>query len=201
MIATVPVTTALCAAILGFLGATQTINVIANRVRTRVDAGDGGVAALAQAIRAHANFVEQAPLALIVIALAEALGACLLVVQALGAALVAARLPSAYALNRSLAQSPLRQFGGGLSVLIITAASSLAPLGGRGIRLERDDFPLSKTGIHVSGSCSGDRQEHARRRQLLFAAIVAESGITPNSKRRALFPPIPSTLVAGRPAS
>jgi uncharacterized membrane protein YecN with MAPEG domain len=100
MIATVPVTTALCAAILGFLGATLTINVIANRVRSRIDAGDGGVAALAQAIRAHANFVEQAPLALIVIALAEALGARLLVVQALGVALVAARLASAYALNR-----------------------------------------------------------------------------------------------------
>ena len=45
MIATVPVTTALCAAILGFLGAMLTINVIANRVRNRIDAGDGGVAA------------------------------------------------------------------------------------------------------------------------------------------------------------
>jgi uncharacterized membrane protein YecN with MAPEG domain len=134
MIATVPATTALCAAILGFLGATQTINVIANRVRTRVDAGDGGVAALAQAIRAHANFVEQAPLALIVIALAEALGARLLVVQALGAALVAARLASAYALNHSLAQSPLRQFGGGLSALIITAASVVLLLAVAGLR-------------------------------------------------------------------
>jgi uncharacterized membrane protein YecN with MAPEG domain len=132
MIATVPVTTALCAAILGFLGATLTINVIANRVRNRIDAG--GVAALAQAIRAHANFVEQAPLALIVIALAEALGARLLVVQALGAALVAARLASAYALNRSLAQSPLRQFGGGLSVLIITAASVVLLLAVAGLR-------------------------------------------------------------------
>jgi uncharacterized membrane protein YecN with MAPEG domain len=131
MIATVPVTTALCAAILGFLGATLTINVIANRVRNRID---GGVAALAQAIRAHANFVEQAPLALIVIALAEALGARLLVVQALGAALVAARLASAYALNRSLAQSPLRQFGGGLSVLIITAASVVLLLAVAGLR-------------------------------------------------------------------
>jgi hypothetical protein len=156
--------------------------------------------ALVQAIRALANFVEQAPLALIVIALAEALGACLLVVQAFGAALVAARLASAYALNRSLAQSPLRQFGGGFGA-DHHRGLSLAPLGGRGITLERDDFPLSKTGIHVSGSCSGDRQEHAGRRQLLFAAIVAESGITPNSTRRALFPLIPSTPAAGRRAS
>jgi uncharacterized protein len=92
------------------------------------------VAVLAQAIRAHANFVEQAPLALIVIAFAEALGARLLVVQALGVALVAARLASAYALNRSLAQSPLRQFCGGLSVLIITAASVVPLLAVAGLR-------------------------------------------------------------------
>ena len=130
----IPMITALYAALLGLLGAVLTINVIVSRVRSRVDAGDGGVASLAQAIRAQANFVEQAPLALIVIALAEALGARLLVVQALGAALVAARLASAYALNRSLAQSPLRQFGGGLSVLIITAASVLLLLAVAGLR-------------------------------------------------------------------
>jgi hypothetical protein len=37
--------------------------------------------------------------------------------------LIAARLASAYALNHSLAQSPLRQFGGGVSVLVLAAAS------------------------------------------------------------------------------
>jgi uncharacterized protein len=78
---------------------------------------------LQQAIRAHANFIEQAPLALIVIALAEALGARALVVHILGVALVVTRLASAHALNRSLGQSPLRQFGGGFSVLLAVAAS------------------------------------------------------------------------------
>jgi uncharacterized membrane protein YecN with MAPEG domain len=123
MNATIPMISALYAAILGLLGAALTANVIANRVRSGVDAGDGGVAKLAQAIRAQGNFVEQAPLALIVIALAEAAGARALVVHILGAVLVAARLASAYALNRSLGQSPLRQFGGGVSVLILAAAS------------------------------------------------------------------------------
>jgi uncharacterized protein len=120
------------AALLGLLGAVLTINVILNRVRTRVDAGDGGVPALAQAIRAQGNFVEQAPLALIVIALAEVAGARALVVHVLSGALIAARLASAYALNRTLAQSPLRQFGGGMSVLILAAASVvlLLALGG-----------------------------------------------------------------------
>ena len=67
---TVPSITAFYAALLGLLGAGLTVNVIVNRVRSKVDAGDGGVAKLAQAIRAHANFAEQAPLALIVLALA-----------------------------------------------------------------------------------------------------------------------------------
>jgi uncharacterized membrane protein YecN with MAPEG domain len=123
MTATIPMISALYAALLGLLGAALTVNVIVNRVRSGVDAGDGGVAKLAQAIRAQANFAEQAPLALIVIALAEALGARGLVVHILGVALVAARLASAYALNRSLGQSGLRQFGGGVSVLDLLAAS------------------------------------------------------------------------------
>src|SRR3981081_1795867 len=123
MNATIPMISALYAAILGFLGAALTVNVIGNGGRSGVDAGDGGVAKLAQAIRAHGNFVEQAPLALIVIALAEAAGGRAFVVHILGAALVAARLASAYALRRSLGQSPLRQFGGGVGVLVLAAAS------------------------------------------------------------------------------
>lgn len=122
------------AAVLGLLGAILTINVILNRVRSRVDAGDGGIATLAQAIRAQGNFVEQAPLALIIIGLAEVSGARALVVHILGAALIAARLASAYALNRTLAQSPLRQFGGGVSVLILAAASIVLLLALAGLR-------------------------------------------------------------------
>ena len=53
-----PSISALYVAVLGFLGAGLTINVIVNRVHDKVDAGDGGVTTLAQAIRAHANFVE-----------------------------------------------------------------------------------------------------------------------------------------------
>jgi uncharacterized protein len=123
MNATIPMVTALYAAILGLLGAALTVNVIINRVNSRVDAGDGGVAKLAQATRAQGNFIEQAPLTLIVIAFAEAAGTRALVVQVLGIVLVASRLASAYALNRSLGQSPLRQFGGGMGVLVLATAS------------------------------------------------------------------------------
>jgi uncharacterized membrane protein YecN with MAPEG domain len=134
MDATLPMTTAIPAAILGLLGALLTVNVIRNRVGSKVDAGDGGVAALAQAIRAHANFAEQAPIALIVIAAAEMSGARPVVVGVLGAVLILARLASAIALSRSLAQSGLRQFGGGVSVLLLIAASVATLLAVGGIR-------------------------------------------------------------------
>jgi uncharacterized membrane protein YecN with MAPEG domain len=130
---TVPSITAFYAALLGLLGAALTINVIVNRVRSKVDAGDGGVAKLAQAVRAHANFAEQAPLALIVIGLAEMLGARPLVVQILGVALVLARLASAIGL-RTLGQSPPRQLGASVTALVVIAASIAILLALAGLR-------------------------------------------------------------------
>jgi uncharacterized protein len=133
MITTAP-TVALYAAILGLLAAGLTLNVILNRVRGRVDAGDGGIPALMQALRAHGNFVEQAPIGLILIASAEAAGVRGLVLHVLGVALLLARFASAVALNGSLQQSPLRQFGGGMSILILVAASAAILLALAGVR-------------------------------------------------------------------
>jgi uncharacterized membrane protein YecN with MAPEG domain len=128
----IPATTALFAALLGLLGAALTVNVIVNRAGNRVDSGDGGIPALAQAIRAQGNFVEQAPLMLILLGAAEAVGARPVVIAILGVMLLVARLASAWALNRSLGQSPLRQFSGGLSILLLVAGSvaTLLALGG-----------------------------------------------------------------------
>jgi uncharacterized membrane protein YecN with MAPEG domain len=131
---TLPVITAFVAALLGLLGAALTGNVIANRLRTRTAAGDGGVATLAQAIRAHGNFVEQAPLALILLALAEAIAVRPLIVELLGGLLVASRLASAYGLNRSLGVSRARQFGGGAGVILPAAISIAILLALAGIR-------------------------------------------------------------------
>ena len=52
----------------------------------------------------------------------------------LGIALLASRFASAFALNRSLGQSPLRQFGGGTSVLVLAAASVVLLLALNGLR-------------------------------------------------------------------
>jgi len=123
MNATLPTITALYAALLGLLGTALTINVIVNRVRSKVDAGDGGVVKLAQAIRAHANFAEHAPIALIIIAFAEALGTRTVLVHIFGVALVLARVASAVGLNRTLGQSPPRQFGASVTALVVIASS------------------------------------------------------------------------------
>jgi hypothetical protein len=56
------------------------------------------------------------------------------VVWALAGLLVASRLASAYALNRSLGQSPLRQFGGGTGTLVLAAASIVLLLALFGMR-------------------------------------------------------------------
>jgi len=118
-----PVTAALYAAVFGLLAAILTVRVILGRVRTGVQAGDGGDAALGQAIRAHANFAEQVPLALLLIVLAEMLGARVALVHALGGALVLARLLSAWGLSRSLGATQPRQSGAGLTVAVVVASS------------------------------------------------------------------------------
>jgi uncharacterized membrane protein YecN with MAPEG domain len=61
---------------------------------------------------------------LLIIAFAEASGTNTRIVHILGMALVAARLASADALNRSLAQSSLRQFGGGISILVVVVGAA-----------------------------------------------------------------------------
>jgi uncharacterized membrane protein YecN with MAPEG domain len=125
MIANLPYVTALYAALIGLLAALLTINVIRGRGRFKVAAGDGGNAALAQAIRAHANLAEQAPLALLLIGFAEASGTAKVVVHVLGIALVVARVISAVGLSASLADRLPRRVGAGLTVLVTIAASLL----------------------------------------------------------------------------
>jgi uncharacterized membrane protein YecN with MAPEG domain len=122
---TPPLVTALYAAIIGLLAAILTVNVIRNRVALKIDSGDGGNAKMAMAIRAHANFAQHAPLALLLIGLAEAIGTGKTVIHVLGAALVLARLLSAWGLSSAEGQSFGRQAGAGLTVLVLAAASAL----------------------------------------------------------------------------
>jgi uncharacterized protein len=129
-----PYVSAIFAGVFGLLAALLTANVIVHRVRTRVTAGDGGDAGLAQSIRAHGNFIEQAPLGAVVLSLAEVAGARSAVVIALGALLLASRLASAIALNGSLGLTTLRQIGGGTAVIGMAAVALALLLALAGIR-------------------------------------------------------------------
>jgi uncharacterized protein len=120
-----PTASAIYAAVLGLLAAVLTVRVIMNRVSTGIQAGDGGNARLGQAIRAHANLSEQAPLALLLIALVELLGTPTAWVHALGITLVLARLSNAWGLSHSLGPTQPRQAGAGLTVLVVVIASLL----------------------------------------------------------------------------
>ena len=125
MIYIFPYYTAIYAAVLGLLAALLTTNVIVNRVRAKVDVADGGVAPLAQAIRAHGNFAEHTPLALLLIGLVEAFAYRSPIVIGLGAALLAARLLSAWGLNSTLKQSFGRQLGATLTILVTAVSAAL----------------------------------------------------------------------------
>ena len=125
MITNPPFVTAIFAAILGLFAAILTINVILHRVRLKVESGDGGLPAMAQAIRAHANFAEHVPLALLLIAAAEMMGWVRWLVVLLGVVLLLARLLSALGLTRSLAGTPPRQAGAALTLVVTIAASVL----------------------------------------------------------------------------
>ncbi len=114
---------AIYAGILGLLAAALTVRVILNRVKSGITAGDGGNPQLAQAIRAHANFTEQAPLALLLLMLAEGLGTPTSLLNGLGSVLVVARVANAWGLSRSLGPTMPRQAGAGLTVLVVAATS------------------------------------------------------------------------------
>jgi uncharacterized protein len=119
------VVTSLYAAVLGFLFAGLTINVIVKRVTLSVDIGDGGKTVMLQACRAHANFAEHVPMALLLIALAELIGSPSAMIHGLAAVLVFARLASAYGLLGSTGLTPGRKLGASLTILVDVVASGL----------------------------------------------------------------------------
>jgi uncharacterized protein len=69
-----PVDTALCGGWLGFMYLTLTVWIMASRTASGTLQGSGGDDALQKRIRAHANFGEYVPLALVLIGLWEAGG-------------------------------------------------------------------------------------------------------------------------------
>ena len=94
----------------GFLGILLVIlimRVVKRRIHFKVGLGDGGIKELEQAIRAHGNFIEIVPFALILLFIMEYTDTPPIYLHIYGATLVIARILHAIGLY----QTPYRSFG------------------------------------------------------------------------------------------
>lgn len=101
------------------------IRVIGQRRAQKVEIGDGNDRELLRRMRVHANFVETAPYALILMALAESLRAPSLALHAVGALLLIGRLIHAYGLSQTPHIMPLRVAGMTMTLVSIAGGAVL----------------------------------------------------------------------------
>jgi uncharacterized protein len=92
--------TAFYASLLAPLFLVLAVRVVASRKSARVALGDGGDRALLRRIRAHANFAEYVPFALVLMGLAESLSANFWLLHGAGVTLLAGRMLHAFSVSR-----------------------------------------------------------------------------------------------------
>ena len=112
-----PVTLTIAAAC-GVLNIWLAVRLVRGRVRGKVLVGDGGDPALLSGMRAHANFIEYAPIVLILMGLIELARGPLVALWVIGALFVLARIAHPLGMTRS-APNPLRA-GGALVTWMVT---------------------------------------------------------------------------------
>lgn len=121
--------TPIYAALLALLFVFLSLRTIRLRRRHRFALGDGDNPELRRAMRAHANFAEYVPFALLLVYFVERDGAHLALVHALGLALLAGRLLHAWGVSQPREDFRFRVTGMVLSfgVLLTTALLLLLP--------------------------------------------------------------------------
>ncbi|MEZ5913169.1 MAG: MAPEG family protein [Paracoccaceae bacterium] len=124
---TFPITGSYAAILALMLIVLQTLAIIA-RARTDVLFGDGGRMDMLLPMRRHGNFAEHVPLALIVLALAEAQGLSATWLHAAGLTLVLARIIHPFGLSEYRRALPLR-IAGSVGTWIATLIPVAALLG------------------------------------------------------------------------
>lgn len=107
---TLPVT-AFYAALLTLIYIVLVQLVIRTRLQVKVGLGDNGNDAVLQAVRRQGNFVENVPLAIVLMALAEAGGSGALLLNLCGIVLVAARLIHPFGIDVDRPSHPARILG------------------------------------------------------------------------------------------
>ena len=120
--------TPIYAGLIGLLFIWLSIRVIGTRRSAKVSVGDGENRELVKRMRTQANCAEYAPIALILLAMAELQGAPGWVMHLLGLALLAGRLAHAIGFGRTPQIIPLRKIGMMLTFAVI-AIAALANIG------------------------------------------------------------------------
>lgn len=122
----VPIT-ALYAGVLALILGALGYQVGSTRNRTGISILHGDDMDLAEKIRRHANFIENVPLALILMCVLELNGAGAGLLHGLGIALVVARIVHPLGLHHDNMRHPLRAIGAGVTFLV-TAIAALAAI-------------------------------------------------------------------------
>lgn len=87
------------------------------RSATRISFGDNGNVLLLQRVRQHGNFIEWVPFVLILMILAEGMGAPAMYLHISGALLLIGRIAHPFGLRPDNAGHPLRYVGNGTNIL------------------------------------------------------------------------------------
>lgn len=114
--------TTLYAGILGIIYIILAAFVIQGRIQNKISLSDGNNNALLGRIRAHANFGEYVPLALILMILSEFEGASVLFLHILGSALIISRVLHALGLYNKVPFFIGRSLGMVITLLVILSA-------------------------------------------------------------------------------
>lgn len=120
-----PVITPLYAAVAALMLIALSARVIGMRRRRRVSIGDGEDEILALRIRAHGNFIEYVPMALVLLLLLELGGASAWLLHGLGIALLAGRLVHAWSLGAHNGTGRIIGMGLTFGVLAVAAIRNL----------------------------------------------------------------------------
>lgn len=115
--------TGLYAGLCGLLLTILYVRVSQRRLATKIGMGTGSDAILEQRIRAHGNFIESVPIALILLYLFEQAGVDSIYVHAFGVALVLARVAHALGISTTSGRSTGRFYGSIGTLLVIAGLS------------------------------------------------------------------------------
>lgn len=118
-----PRVTAIYAALLALLFLALSLQVIRQRHGTQTALGTGGHPQLERVARVHANFAEYAPFALLLILLAELLGAPGWWLHLLGLALLAGRSLHAYGVSQAKEDMRFRMVGMAMTFGVLALGS------------------------------------------------------------------------------